>query len=207
MLIRVWLLSSGTSSGTVIHRDRHPTTDIQYPVPSSGTRYQISDDWQSRFRWRQQSSDTGRRYWMTYRITDDGFWNIFRLHKSISEDWNQLLIRNRSALPLDRNARVLVQICPPLRHHHVLLVGHRESSVHVTCLEDGGSVAEDKVDDVVDVTLAVEWPDWVGVKRVLVSHEAAEIECKLVGAIADRHVFLVHADSDEDEIIPTLAAA
>ena len=44
------------------------------------------------------------------------------------------------------------------------------------------------------------------VERVLVSHEAAEIERELVGAIADRHVFLVHAVSDKDEIIPALAA-
>lgn len=88
---------------------------------------------------------------------------------------------------LHDDAGVLVGVLPPLRGEDVLLAGVRSARVEAAALEHGGGVAEDEVDGAVDVAVAVELAEGVGVERVLVPREAAAVEGGEVGVDAEGH--------------------
>ncbi|GMN37933.1 hypothetical protein TIFTF001_007214 [Ficus carica] len=87
----------------------------------------------------------------------------------------------------DGDAGVLVGVLAALGGEEVVLVGVGAAGVEVAVLEDDGGVAEDEVDGAVDVALAVELPEGVGVEGVLVPYEAALVEGREVRAAPERH--------------------
>jgi hypothetical protein len=88
---------------------------------------------------------------------------------------------------LHDDARVLVGVLAALRGDDVLLAGFRAARVEAAALEHDGGVPEDEVDGAVDVAVAVELAEGVGVERVLVAREAAAVEGGEVGVDAQRH--------------------
>ena len=80
-----------------------------------------------------------------------------------------------------------VYIYRNLGGEEVVLVGVGAAGVEVAVLEDGGGVAEDEVDGAVDVAVAVELAEGVGVEGVLIPHKAAFIECRQVRTRPHRH--------------------
>ena len=57
---------------------------------------------------------------------------------------------------MDNNARVLIRVGSGLSCHGVFLATHWFSDVDIGVLDDGDSVAADKVNGAVDITVAVE---------------------------------------------------
>ncbi|CAA7398418.1 unnamed protein product [Spirodela intermedia] len=82
---------------------------------------------------------------------------------------------------------VLIRVRPALGGDHVFLARQRQSGVEVAGLENHGSVAEDEVHRAVDVALAVELAEGVGVEGILVPLKAAPVERRLVRPVTDRH--------------------
>lgn len=92
---------------------------------------------------------------------------------------------------VDRDARVLVGVLAPLRRDRHLLLRQRPSRVDVAALQHGEPVPEDEVDGAVDVALAVELAEGVGVQGVLVALDAAPEEGRTVGVHSEGHRLVV----------------
>ena len=92
---------------------------------------------------------------------------------------------------MDGEAGALVGVFAALSGDGDLLERERDAGENAAALEDGGAVAEDEVDGAVDVTLAVELPEGVGVEGVLVPFYAAPEERRLVRVHTEGHRLVV----------------
>ena len=83
---------------------------------------------------------------------------------------------------MDREARVLVRVFTSLRGNRVPLVREGFPGVNRAVLEHRSRVTEDKVNGTVDVAVAVELSERVGVESVLIAEDIAAVNDGSIGA-------------------------